>query len=783
MRRWCKGVVIFLQLGFALPVLAVSISDIEVRQTGIGKSDPDFVLAHTRVKPGQEFNSSAVSRDVKLLLDTKQFSKVDAFVEETGDGITLIYSVQPKMRLAKEPTIRGNREFRTSRIRKWIGLEQGMLVDDQIVGVAVRKVLDEYRDEAYGNATCSWEFSAVDEDTGIVELVITIDEGDIAYIKGVRLQGNEHVSASDLRKAVLRPSVFNPIRWIWRKHYKHYELNDIKTNVEKVYMDRGFLDVQVSVSVDDSHAVKHIADVEINEGIQYHLDGIGLDGISIFPETELIRLVFLQSGQIASMSAVNKAADRIQAYYGDRGYLNAGARPVLTPDAEQGTVDLAIVVYEGEQVSVRNILIRGNTRTRDKVIRRELLVYPGEVYNQTRVKRSERRIQNLGFFETARVIPRETSDPAMRDLVFDVSEKRTGQFMLGAGFSSVDKLIGFVELSQANFDIANWPTFTGGGQKLRIRAQFGSRRKDYELSITEPWFMNRRLSLGFNIYRRDRDYTDYDVERTGASITLGKALPGPNRIRLQYSIEESVITDVTDTNVYYVLDSYDFEKNTGVPYQFESEQDRIKSTLTATLIHDTRNNPFVPTRGNKASLFYSVSGGPMGFDTDIYDLGLKTTSYFPLWFGHVFNVRTQLEFVEAFGDTDVVPLSDKLFLGGGRSLRGFNYRDVGPKVIRPISDGTGYYDRSFGGQSLLMANIEYTVPIVQGIRLGTFYDIGNVWADSYKVNLGDLASSVGLGLRFDMPGFPIRIDRAWAIDKDDDFTQEDNWVIWIGYDY
>jgi outer membrane protein insertion porin family len=303
------------------------------------------------------------------------------------------------------------------------------------------------------------------------------------------------------------------------------------------------------------------------------------------------------------------------------------------------------------------------------------------------------------------------------------------------------------------------------------------------MSFTEPWFLDRQLSLGFDLYLRERSYTEYDLKRTGAAIRLGKALPYASRINLQYEMERTEITDVSDSNTYYLLDSYDFETGTGIPYTFASEEDRIKSALTLSLIQDTRDNPFVPTRGNRFNIFYTVAGGPMGFDMDYYDVGLQTTTYIPLWFGHVLNLRSRFEFMEAFGDSDEVPLSERLFLGGGRTLRGFRYRDVGPKVIRPIEDSDRYADRPYGGQSLFMANAEYTVPVVKVIRIGFFYDTGNVWSEQYKVDFKDLASSVGMGMRLDVPGFPIRIDRAWAQKMDDSFTDEDKWVIWIGYDY
>ncbi len=771
-----------LMVGVLSAHAAPTILQVEIEHSGMGKSDSEFVLAHTRVKEGQDLKSSAVSRDVKILLGTGQFSSVEATVDEMADGVALTYTVEAKPRLASIPEIFGVSEFRASKVCKWLALAEGDLVDDQAVGVAVRNVLKEYRKDSFGDATAVWEFAPVDSEAGFVNLTITFTEGPVSYIGDITVQGNASISTGELRKALTRPSRLNPIRWFVRKRYEHYELGDIETDVRDFYRNRGFLDVAVSVALGKAEASKYeIATVVVDEGAQYQLDLIELKGVTVFPEPELERLISLKPGQTASLSAINATARRLQAYYGDRGYLRAACRPALTPHLEKAVVDVVFTIREGELVNVRNIIIRGNTRTRDKVIRRELQVYPGDVYNQSRVQRSERRINNLGFFETARAIPQETENADERDLVFDVTEKRTGQFMVGIGFSSVDNLIGFAELSQGNFDLLNWPSFTGGGQKLRLRAQAGSTRRDYELSLTEPWFLNRRLSLGFDVYRRERDYSDYDIKRTGASVTVGKALPGANRITFRYNIEKSVITDVSDTNTYYELDTYDFDTDTGTSYQFESEEDRVKSSLSATLTHDTRNNPFVPSRGNKLSLSYSVSGGPLGFDTDLYEVGLRTTSYLPLWFGHVINFRTRFDFIETFGNTDEVPLTDRLFLGGGRTLRGFDYRDVGPKVIREY--GTDYRSRSLGGQSLFMANLEYTIPIVSSIRFAAFYDMGNVWTDSYDIDFKDLASSTGIGIRLDMPGFPIRIDRAWVVETDDNYTEEDHWVIWIGYDY
>ena len=216
---------------------------------------------------------------------------------------------------------------------------------------------------------------------------------------------------------------------------------------------------------------------------------------------------------------------------------------------------------------------------------------------------------------------------------------------------------------------------------------------------------------------------------------------------------------------------------------FVDEADTVESSLRLTLTHDTRDNPFVPTRGDKVSVFGNLSGGPLGFDTDTYGLGLNGKRYVSLWWGHVLSLRYRYEVVDEYGSTDLMPIGSRLFLGGGRTLRGFDYRDVGPKVQRAdLLEGSDSY-RPVGGRSLALAGAEYAVPIVTNFRLATFYDTGNVWWDAYELELDDFASSWGVGLRLDIPGFPIRVDRAWVIEKDDDLTDEDAWTIWIGYDY
>ena len=785
----CQRMPSFFRVGSCLLLLlpalleAALVRAVQVEPRGMGRVDREYVLAHTQTATGEPFQANLAARDVRNLLDTGRFTAVDvSVVSHPGDELDVVFQVQPRMRLVGRPVVEGVDAFSQRRVRNWLDLEAGALVDDQIAGVALRRVLDEYRKRHYREVSGTWGFTVVDERRGTVTLTFQLDEGTRAAVRRVKVEGNASFSRWEMRQALRRPHPLNPWRWIVAKRYDPTELDEVHANVRRFYLDRGYLDVAVAVETGDLRRGRY-ARVVVDEGPLYRVGEIAVEGVTLFEPAAIEGLVQSLAGQEASLQTLDQAADRIQGFYGDRGYVETRVRPLLLPDVPARRVDVEFQVGEGQLVRLRNIDIRGNSRTRDKVIRRELLVQPGEIYNRTRVERSERRLRNLGYFDSvfARTLP--THDEGTRDLVFDLTEKRTGQFMMGVGFSSVDNLLGFVELSQGNFDLFGWPYFTGGGQKLRLRAQAGSTRQDYELSFVEPWFLDRQVSLGVDLYRRERSFSEYDLKRTGASVSLGRSLPFASRVNLEYTIEKSVITDVSDTNTYFRLETYDFETGTGVPYRFESEEDRLKSALTLSLVQDVRDSPFVPTRGHRIHLFYTVSGGPLGGDIDMFHTGLRHAVYVPLWFGHVFSLRTRAEFVDTFGDTDEIPLAERLFAGGGRTIRGYRFRDVGPKVIRPLEGSNRFRHRPYGGLSLFVANLEYTIPVVSNVRIAGFYDAGNVWPDRFDIDLRSLASTAGVGLRFDLPGFPIRIDRAWPIDRDDRFTSEDAWSIWIGYDF
>ncbi len=772
--------IVFLATSVVCPAPGVTIGEIAVENRGTGKIDRPFIISHIGAEKGGELDRFRISRDVKSLLKTGRFTHVNVQIQPlTEETVRVIFSVKNRLKLARRAQVEGGHHFDASKVREIMDLWTGDLIDNQVVGLAVKKLKDKYEEDYYTEVRVDWEIDVIDHAKGLARLSIRIDEGDPRPIERIVFKGNTHLSRNQLRKPFDQPAWYNPFKWFRKKRFDADELETARLTIEQMYGFEGYLRAEVQMprrKIDSDGRV--VIEVRIEEGERYSIGKVGIDGAELFPEDVLLESAGIDTGDVASLYTIRQSASAIMNYYGKRGYIDTLVRPAMEVGKAANTVDVVFEVSEGEKAWIQNVEISGNSKTRDKVIRRELLVYPGDLYDEVSIERSEKRLMNLGFFSSVRSYPERTGKEKERNVIFEVEEKPTGQFMVGAGFSSVENLIGFVQVQQGNFDLTGWPYFTGGGQKLKLAAEFGSTTESYELSFVEPWFMDRKLSLGVDLYNKTLSYDDYDLEQTGGAVNLRKGLAGPNSIQARYRLEKTFVSDVTDTNEYFYVDQ------TGEGYFFTREKDVLQSSLRLSLIHDTRNSPFVPTKGTRAVAFAEITGGILGFDTDIYELGLRVNNYIPVWLDHVFALSARAEVVEAYGETDEVTISDRLFLGGGRTIRGFEYRDVGPKVVREEDLGVDgdVPHRTVGGNSLALASAEYWVPVLPNIRLAAFVDVGNVWRDSYEFRLEELAATYGAGVRLDVPGFPIRIDWAWPLWRDDDLTDTERFVFWIGYE-
>ncbi len=753
-------------LAHAAQAQPATVREVRFERRGGGLVEESFVRSYTTVRVGQELTRAALSRDVRALNQSGRFAYVATVVNEAPDGVSVTYVVRSKPRISLV-RIEGADEIGNAKVREWLELGPGDLVDDATLAFKATKVRESYAKRYYPHAELKWTIRE-EEATGTAEVLIRVEEGRRARVGRIRFDGElsdpgrgaramrailpwffdrPPVIAHDLRKAMKqRQSNF----WSWLSGagaYRPEELDADLETVRRILLDRGFLDASVGdprIEPLGTDGGRIEVTIPVRPGARYRLGDVRVRGPLRFPVDEVQRAVTNRPNDLASLAAIERAQKAVEDFYGSRGHIRPEVRQQIRPRAGDPVVDLDLaVITEGPQARVRDVKIRGNTKTRDKVIRREATVYPGEVYNQVKARTSELRLRNLGYFDYVAAVPEDTGDPGLFDLALEVEERRTGQFLAGAGFSSIDKLFGFVELSQGNFDLSSWPP-TGGGQKLRLRGTAGTKRNDLDLSFTEPWFLDRKLALTLNLYRRNRSYFSslYDQRNTGGDIGIGFPLGAFTRLNLTYGLEEVRIYDVDDG-------ATDFFK--------AQEGDFLKSSLNATVARDTRDSSFIPTRGTRASLGGMWAGGPLGGDVDVYNLEAQVSSFWTVWFDHVFNIRAWSSVAEAHGDLDDVPIFERLFLGGARTLRGFKYRQVGPKDEN---------DEPIGGRTAWSATAEYTIPVFERLRFATFYDIGYVNADAYDWDFSTYNSDWGIGIRLDFPGFPLRLDYAWPLEQD-----------------
>jgi len=777
----------------ALATLAAAVSlgadnivkDVKVRVLDQFGADASDVLSFCNVKPGAEVSQEALSKDVRALLDTGRYGYAGVELEKLEDGVRVIYVIKRRYRFQEPLAIKGANNLSERKIRKLSELKSGDYIDEPILSSKAAKIRDEYVKKFYPDVKIGAAIEPIEGSVGAARVVFTIEEGERAKVRKYRFSGNVAIPDKDLRSSFGQRPWWDPRGWFTDTPVSAQDLEDARQLAEEVYHNHGYLDARVAPAVREQ-AGKEKVDVvfEVTEGELYHVESKNIRGVKLFPEMEVLdasRRMGVDS--VAGKQLIEDAAKDIRDYYGSRGYVDTVVRPVkeTVPD-KPGRMAVTFEVREGELCHVRNIVIRGNNVTKDKVIRREILVNPGELMHEPRAERSENRLKNLGYFKVVRHYTEQVNQPGVRDLVYEVEEQRTGNFMIGAGFSSIDYLVGFMEISQSNFDILNWPNFTGGGQKARLGLELGSRRQTAEVSWTEPWFLDRPLALTIDAYRRMRWYDQYDEIRSGASAGLSYPVKF-GRVGARYTLELVEMDDV-DKGLWYTDPNTDefgwFDDEISNRYFREQERefgDAINSVIRLYWAHDTRDQPFVPTKGYQTTVFGELMEGAIG-DNEIYKLGANYRHWFRMpWYKHVLSLRARAETVEAYsGD---VPIYEKLFLGGPRTVRGVEYRDIGPKVYR----GRGSKSHApMGGQTLALATAEYTIPVFKAVRFATFMDIGSIGEDAFDPEMSDVCVSVGVGIRIDIPGFPIRFDFAKPINEDDSYTDDEFFSFAIGFE-
>jgi outer membrane protein insertion porin family len=542
---------------------------------------------------------------------------------------------------------------------------------------------------------------------------------------------------------------------------KNEVLEEDMERIKSFYRREGFTDVAVSYEVNPDPKKVYLLYITINitEGKKYLVGSVVIEGNKDIPEKAILSsLSECIPGKVFSTEAMKKDIAGIQGIYFDRGYISAQVQESTVVNPATGRVDITYSIIENQIVYVNKIKVRGNIKTKDVVIRREMRLHPGDRFDGEKLRRSKERLTNLGFFEEVSYDTEDTREPNKKNLVVDVKESKTGAFSFGGGYSTVDQFVGFVEVEQKNFDWKNWPYFTGAGQDLKVRASIGNLSNGFDLSFTEPWLFDYPVSFGFDLYRRthDRD-TDtgygYDEKVTGGDLRLGRELSEYLRGDIMYRLDEVDLSNPsTDDNNL----TEEMGKN-------------LISSISPSLTYDSRDNVFDTRKGNLITASFDFAGGPLGGDKNYTKFFARASHYFPMPKGAVLEVRGRVGLAQPYGSTDRIPIYERFFAGGAYTIRGYEERKVGP-----VTD-QGDHD-PLGGASMFIGNVEYTYPLFSFLKVAFFYDVGNVWEkigdifsnkDANGVeNSGGLKSSVGIGLRIRTPIGPIMLDYGIPFDKE-----------------
>jgi len=741
------------------------VRSIDVRFTGPATVSKERILAQVRTAVGQLYSDQVVEQDIQNLYKMGAILNVRIFAQPEGDGVKVIVAVQTRSAV-REIEIAGAQRIKARRIRKEIGIRINSMVDEEELEKGRQKIVDLYKARGFNDVDVQFRVDPIDERRGTARVVYTIKEGVRGAIRSIRFEGNAHFSEKVLRKQ-MKTRGKTLIAFLDKSgRLDETQLQQDLDSVKEFYQNHGYIDVEVKEVRKERENGPMIITIAITEGTQYHVGKISISGYQATTEQKIRALLKMKEGAVYSPKALHDDAKAVADAYGSGGYVDTLIVPEGSP-AGPGRIDVHYKIEEGDRFFVQRINVVGNTRTKDKVIRREVLIAPGDVFNTVRVDVSKKRLENLGYFSKVETYPDDTGVAGRKDLTVQVEEKRTGSFSFGGGFSTVDQLVGFAELTQGNFDLQNWPAFTGAGQKFRLRVQYGTQRKDVILIVTEPWFLDRPFSVSGQVFYSEADYLSslYNQRDYGFALEARKPLNSYMSATLGYRLERLDIFNVASSI------SQNLAQELGA---------QTKSQIYSSVVFDRRDNPLLTRNGQRLTISPYVAGGFLGGNDQIYGWNVEASQYFHMWWDTILLLNGEIATVNNWGGGSSVQIFDRLFLGGSNNLRGFDFRDVGPK---------DFNKEPLGGKSMARTTVEWTFPLIEKARGAIFYDIGFVNPDAWDfseetqfipakprpvgstkpprvpISYDNIASDFGFGIRLDLPIGPLRLDYGIPVQK------------------
>lgn len=760
------------QAADGLPAEGVRVDRVLV--AGNQRVEDEAIRVKLKATPGSAYSEQVIDDDIRAIYGMGFFDSVRAAVEQRDGQWIITYDVRERP-FVRQVRIEGNAKIETEEIEGMLRVRPTTILDPQKARQGVAEIKSAYEKKGYLDAEIRYETAPVGENE--VDVTVSIDEREPVRISTIEFEGNRAFEDGDLSKLMQtgERSILTPLTGAG-----NLDREVLKTDTERLtayYYESGYIDVRVDEPKIERQGDGLVVTIKIEEGEQYRFGTVQAAGETLAEvETEEGRRFEATEGEVFQPSLLRADIEKVTQDYGDLGYAFVNVTPATDINPASKTVDVTYTVTRGPAVSIDRIEISGNTKTRDRVIRRELELVEQGQFSGTQLRRSQDRLRRLGFFEDVNITTRKADAEDKLDVIVDVREGNTGAFSAGAGISSGESFLFNIRLSEANL--------FGRGQALVLNADFGSIRRNISLSFTEPYFLDTPLTVGVDLFNWELEFDEFTRGGTGGGIRtlypfpalgldvirlgpLGDASLLDTRIGLEYRIENAEISNVSRAAASII------RAQAGTS---------LTSALIPRIFRDTRNNLLDPTAGSFQDVSVEIAG--LGGDSQYINAQSRARWYIPVWeiprFGPLtFASGWNFGYGFGYGDDIELPLFERYFPGGINSLRGFEVRSLGPRVS-VFEQGEGEDDRCpfgpgncgrllrrdvIGGSQQLIFNNELIFPIVQslGVKGVFFSDVGNAFLASEGINFDDMRVSVGAGVRWLSPIGPLRIELGFPL--------------------
>ena len=748
------------------------VAGVEFRYTGDRVLPDRRLMDVVQTRAGGEYSSQRVNADLERLIERSLIDPdASVAVQPSGNAVKVIFNVRASSVLAGVG-FTGNVEFDDDDLRETCKLQPGTVLSDATLAAARANIIKAYQEAGYPDTKVSWR--AQKTASGFYQdVVFEITENREVSMNEISFEGNTVFDDVQLRQ-LMQTKERGLFTWFTKSGRVDRELlEDDLEAVVRHYKNYGYLrarltNVEYTASPNKEGRQKLHLKVTVEEGPRYMVRKVSFGPLKAYTQEELEQGLSMLDGDIYSLQKVSDDVTMIRRYYGAKGYADADVRPDINEAGvlADGTrlIDIRYDVEEGNRYKVGRINVRGNTKTRQHVILRELPLKPGENLNSVDLETAEKRLNNLNYFDQVSVSQGLTTSSGYRDINVDVHEKMTGSLTLGLAFSTVENLYLYTTITQSNFDIrgfVNGGTFVGGGQRLTVSGKLGTEYSSASVYLLEPWFLDRKLALGNEIFYTKSTYLSdfYQQNNYGYAVSLRKSL-----------------TDLTSVKFEYRIERYGIDAQGDAPEFFrEQDGDYNRSHFRLTYEYDSRDAMNTPRSGGHLQGFAGYSGP--GSTVQTYTVGLSGSYYYNSFWDSIFSINFGLETVDTVSSSDEVPIFERCYLGGPANLRGFRFRDVG------MVDEKLAGDETMGGNSSAFAQFEVTLPIVESVRFAMFVDAGFVHKDSFDFKPAEWAADYGIGLRINLPMGPLAVDYAIPFKTANCADDDGQFQFYVDYKY